>query len=148
MANFLRLSLTKCCRDEIVTNLIVDDPTSAITTGNTYTITPSEGRPECYTVSNYSTNLGPSNATFTGGFTSCEECLSGVSTAVSVVDCIMGETFFIDINTFSTLPTIGDIHYLTFYVGDRLQENCFTIECFVTPGGEDTISSLISISES
>jgi hypothetical protein len=143
------LTVQKCCGDSVI-NIIVDDRVSAITTGNTYlfTLLTEPNTTDCYTVLIIKDTEQIVNATLDGSYTSCEECLSGITTAVSVVDCVRGETYFIDINTFTTLPTIDDIYYLSFSLEDSIKTLCATIECFVTPRDGDFIYSLASISDS
>ena len=146
MANFIKLQASVCCTEEAV-QFVVDDPTSAITTGNTYYFTVGENR-YCATVNVTGIGEGPATASFTGDYTSCEECLSGITTAVQVTKCVRGESYFIDIATFTTLPTIGDVYYMTITLDDTIITSCFTIRCFVTPRDGERILSLTSISDS
>jgi hypothetical protein len=150
MATLKDLTVIKCCSDERPTNIIVDDPTSSITTGNTYlfTVLTEPRTTDCYRVLIIKDTTSPVTATLDGSYTSCEECLSGITNAVSVVDCVRGETYFIDINTFTTLPTIGDTYYLSFLEEGIIKSFCATISCFVTPREGNFIYSLNSISDS
>jgi hypothetical protein len=149
MANFISIRASVCCTEEAV-QFVVDDPTSAITTGNTYYFTVGK-KPYCATVVNTTkVDGGPAKATFTGDYTSCEECLSGITTAVQVTDCITDENYFVDITTFTTLPSFGEVYYMTItdVASESIVTSCFTIECFVTPNDGNQILSLTSISDS
>jgi hypothetical protein len=152
MAALKDLTVIKCCvGDARPTNIIVDDPISTITTGNTYlfTVLTEPRTTDCYRVLIIKDTTSQVTATLDESYTSCEECLSGITTAVSVVDCVRGETYFIDINTFTTLPTIGDIYYLSVSIEGEIKSlGCVTISCFVTPRDGDFIYSLTSISDS
>lgn len=149
MANFIRLQASVCCTEEVV-QFVVDDITSAITTGNTYYFTQDLIGRYCATVDAIQAGEGPATASFTGDYTSCEECLSGITTAVQVTECVRGESYFIDIATFTTLPTIGDVYYMTITedIESIILTSCFTIECFVIPKEDQKIFSLTSISDS
>ena len=144
------LKVQKCCGDSTI-NIIVDDRVSAITTGNTYlfTLLTEPRTTDCYTVFSISDTASQVTATLDESYTSCEECLSQRNNAVSVVDCVRGQKYFIDINTFTTLPTIGDTYYLSILKdGEIISLGCVTISCFVTPRDGDFIYSLVSISDS
>lgn len=147
MANEIDITVRKCCSGEQL-NFVVADTLSAVTTGSTVQITLGQTT-SCYDVLTLKSSGSRPNAILVDVFTSCEECLSGITTAVSVMDCIRGETYFIDINTFTTLPTIGDSYYLSFVSSeDSIKTLCATIKCFVTPRDGDFINSLTSISDS
>jgi hypothetical protein len=150
MANFILITASVCCTEEAV-QFVVDDPTSAITTGNTYFFTAGE-MSYCATVNKTKVDGGPATATFTGDYTSCEECLSGITTAVRVSECVgkggLSTIYFVDISTFTTLPSFGEVYYMTITLDDDSITNCFTIDCFVTPKDGEKILSLTSISDS
>jgi hypothetical protein len=149
MAKFLLLTTQRCCTDLITRDIIVDDPTSAITTGNTYYIEGSRIK-ACYTVLSFVKSEGPANATFSDTYTSCEECLSGISDSVIVRTCgEFPETYAININTFTTLPTIGDIVFLTATSPESRPINgCFTISCYGIQREGTPLYSLTSIGSS
>jgi len=134
MATSKDLTVRKCCGDSVI-NIIVDDRVSAITTGNTYlfTLLTEPNTTDCYTVLIIKDTTSPVTATLDGSYTSCEECLSGISDSVIVRTCgDFPQSYTIDINTFTTLPSIGDIVYLTAIDPDTFitLDGCFTIRCY------------------
>jgi hypothetical protein len=150
MSNFISIQASVCCDEEVV-QFVVDDRTSAITTGNTYYFTVGDKR-YCATVDVTSKGESRATATFTGDYTSCEECLSGITTAVKVSECVgkggLSSIYFVDIATFTTLPSFGEVYYMTITLDGDSITNCFTIDCFVTPRDGEKILSLTSISDS
>ena len=149
MANFISIQASNCCTGKKVQQFFVDDITSAITTGNTYYFTTGEIS-FCATVQAIKIGGSEATTTFTGSYTSCEECLSGVSTTVKITDCILGQSYFVDISTFTTLPSFGEIYYMaiTDAASESIITSCFIIECFVTPKDGEKILNLTSISDS
>jgi hypothetical protein len=151
MANFISIKASDCCTGKGVEQFFVDDITSAITTGNTYYFTTGEIS-FCATVQEIKIGGSEATTTFTGSYTSCEECLSGVSTAVQISECVskggLSSVYFVDISTFTTLPSIGGVYYMTITLDNTVITNCFTIDCFVIPKDGEKILSLTSISDS
>lgn len=147
MADIKALTVTQCCNDQSTT-IVVDDPLSSITTGNTYLFTVDiEGKifTDCYTVLIIKDTPSPVTATLEDSYTSCESCLSGISNSIQVTDCQTKESYFIDINAFTTLPTIGNSYYVVFSLKDNIISSCVTITCFTN---STELSNLISISGS
>lgn len=149
MANFITIQTLECCSEKPV-EFSVDDPTSAITTGNTYYFDNGSST-FCATVLAIKPGGEVPTTTFTGNYTSCEECLSGVSNAVQVSTCAskggLSFTYFVDISTFITLPFIGEVYYMTITLNDTVITNCFTIDCFVSAKVGEKLLSLTSISD-
>ena len=146
MANFKRVKGIQCCDDKLTsTTFIIDDEFSAITTGSTIQVTSGETK-GCYDVSEVVNTVGPATATLNSIHSTCESCLSGITTAVQISTCSeLPEIYFIDITSFTPLPEIGSIVYLE---TDSLRPACFTIDCYVTPKEGCKFVSLISMGDS
>jgi hypothetical protein len=149
MATYLSIKSQICCGGETVDS-IVDDRFSAITTGNTYYFT-QEGKRFCATVMTAGSTTELPTATFTGNYTSCEGCLSGITNAVQITDCNSDfqSTYFVNLSTFTSLPSIGSVYLITLTgIDGDLKPNCFTIDCYVTTSEGTKTFDLVSISDS
>jgi hypothetical protein len=144
MANEISINVRACC-SELQTTFIVEDPLSAVTTGSTIQIGFGETI-SCYEVLEIRATATPANAQLIDVYTSCESCLSGITTAVQISTCSeLPEIYFIDITSFTTLPEIDSIVYLETV---NLEPACFTIDCYVIPKDGSKFISLISMSNS
>lgn len=145
MANVVRLSGNECCSDAILDRIYVEDQFSVITTGSTVQLQRGD-RFYCINVLTVDVIAQTPDYTLLGVFTNCEECLSGITNAVQIETCNFQNTYFVDINSFITLPTIGDIHYINIVDNDggKQFEECFTVVCYVNT--EEQLFNVNSIS--
>jgi hypothetical protein len=144
MADTVRLSGERCCDNRFFDRIDIVEPLSPITTGSTVQLQNQEG---IFCMNVLTVEVGPYgvNHTLLDVFTTCEECLSGTSNSVQIETCDFQNTYFVDINSFTTLPTIGDIYYIDAIVDTKQIENCFTIICYGNT--EEPLFNVISISD-
>jgi|694.fasta_scaffold44536_6 hypothetical protein len=144
MADTVRLSGERCCDNRFFDRIDIVEPLSAITTGSTLQLQNQEG---IFCMNVLTVEVGPYgvNHTLLDVFTTCEECLSGTSNAVQIETCNGQNNYFVDINSFTTLPTIGDIYYINITRNNKLVEDCFTIVCYKNT--EEPLFNVISISD-
>lgn len=117
MANNVKFSILEC--DGIGSfSIIVDDPLSAITSGGTYFFvsTNPQIRKKCYTVTSVPRiEVSGPDATFTGPYTDCIDCVYNNSLYVTLSNCDgSGGLYTFDISGFTSGITTGDTFYIDF----------------------------------
>lgn len=85
------------------------DPSSAITSGTTYTISG-----ECVEIlSVFNGNSSPATITFdTGPYADCRECYGTIYDYVAATDCINGDTYYFEFSGFTGTPLINEVYFM------------------------------------
>jgi DNA-binding beta-propeller fold protein YncE len=61
----------------------------------------------------------------------CYDCLSNNYGVVTVADCVDKTPFLLTLESFGSLPSVGDVYYMTFTYGERLFTSCYTIQTII-----------------
>lgn len=147
MANIVSFSVEDCIKG--LTYLFsVDDPLSAITSGNTYYFEPI-GIPRipagCYTVTNIPKSGATPTFTLISNYDGCGECLIDNNDYVIVSSCYSIEnTYVISVSVLPVGSNIDDSIYISLTPprGDSDYTDCFTIESFGVFNDDITVDDL------
>lgn len=135
MSYFVDVEARLCCREEGSIKATIEDPTSAITTGNTYFLTNiSDSTTGCFTILLVSeSRSGVPTYSFDGNTYTCESCLSGITNSVAISSCSgeLVQNYNIPFNQFTILPTIGNVYFIVILFDDGTTiEGCFEVKCY------------------
>ena len=151
MANTIKIIILRC-DNKLSLQTIVDDPLSAITSGGTYFFNFNNPTIEsnCFTVVSVPKIDGsPAEATFTGPYTDCIDCLSINSPYVTLSNCDGSQGLYtFNVSDFTSGITTGDTFYMNFtWNGKRLVGCYYIVDFSFTPPIELSTLNETPISE-
>ena len=151
MATNVKIKILGCDRIS-VGQIIVSDPSSAITSGGTYFFvsTNPQIKSMCYTVTSVPLiEVSGPDATFSGPYTDCIDCISNNSPYVTLSNCDGSQGLYtFNVSDFTSGITTGDTFYMNFtWNGKRLVGCYYIVDFSFTPPQELSILNEIPISE-